>query len=286
MDKMKCHQWFSEMKNSFNKFIKTFSFILLFIMFLFVLASCTKKDYRRPTNAYYVNDFAEAFSPAVKQNIVQKSEALYDISKEYKDNGGAQIVFASFSLENENELSLWENKKTELFREWKIGKNDMGLLVLFFFIEEEIEGITYQNFIEPVAFEVGYRMSQYLTAIRLGDIYDSIDFEINFDMGITQLLHELLHVICIKAYDFEKFDSWEIARPGYIDYFDNFVEEDTISDLSMSLIPYLFSPYSSLADKLFAFIPAALILVSGGGLVINKGKGGSSGGGGLFRRRR
>ncbi|MFA7506696.1 MAG: hypothetical protein WCZ11_00510 [Bacilli bacterium] len=285
MGKMKYHQWFSGMKNNLNKYIKITGFCFLFIFFGFILASCNNKSYPRPTQAYYVNDFAEVFLPATKHNIIKKGEDLYDISKSYEDNGGTQIVFASFIVENETDLSSWETNKTELFREWKIGKNDMGVLVLFFFIEEEIDGITYKTFVEPVGFEIGYRMTQYLTSSRLGIIYNSIDFESDFDMGVTQLLHEILRVICTKAYNFEEFDSWEIAKEGYQDYYDNFFEEDVITDIPMNIILFIFSPYSSVLDKILAIIPFALILL-GGGFVINKGKGGSSGGAGLFRRRR
>lgn len=285
-DKTKYHQWFSEMKISLIKFLKITGLIFSLLLFLFIITSCSKKEFQRPTRAYYVNDFAEIFSSAVKKNIIQKSEDLYDISKQYKDNGGAQIVFASFLLDNEAEINSWETKKTELFRQWKIGKNDMGLFVLFFFIEEEIEGLTHKKFIEPIAFEVGYKMDQYLTSIRLGNIYDSINFNLDFDMAVTELLHELLKVICLKAYNFEKFDSWEIAKPGYQEYFNNYVEEDIISSVSMSFLPYLFSPYSSLQEKLLTFFSAVFIVISSGKVFINRGKGGSSGGGGLFRRRR
>lgn len=286
MAKQKFLQWFSEMLTKLNKPIKFLGFCSLFIILLLIITGCSNRDYQRPTKAFYVNDFAESFSPALKRNIVQKGEALYDLSKDDKDNGGAQIVFASFTVKDETEIASWNYNKTELFREWKIGKNDMGLLVIFFFLEEEKEDIIYKEFVEPVAFEVGYRMSQYLTAIRLGNILDSINFEDDFEMGVTHLLHELLSVICLKAYDFDEFDSWEVASPGYQEYFETYVEEDVIGDVSMNLLYYLFSSHSSLTDKLLAFIPSILILVSSGGLIINKGMGGSSGGAGLFRRRR
>ena len=257
-------------------------FALLFSCFLFlmILVGCKSTDFPRPTREFYVNDFAHALTEATKHNIVQKGETLYDLTKDYEGNGGAQIVFITILVESVTQIAEYKIKKSEIFTQYKIGKNDMGLLVLLFFMEENEE----LNYIGLLT-DSGWQMKIYLPSSKQGQIADStIESNPDLEMGIAHFLHELLKVICLEAYDFEEFDDFD--EEGYQEYFDTYVPDDSYDDLSMGLLIYLLSPYSSIEDKLWILIPFILSILLGGGFVINKGGGGISSGAGIFRRRR
>jgi hypothetical protein len=57
--------------------------------------------------------------------------------------------------------------------------------------------------------------------------------------------------------------------------------------VSMNLVMYLISPYSSFWGKFGSILTLVMLVAIGGGsFIINRGGGGSSGGMGVFRRRR
>ena len=66
-----------------------------------------------------------------RQQVLYEGETLYDDTKHIKTNGGAQIVVATFLIDELSEMDTFDS--TGLFRSWKIGKNDMGLLIILFF---------------------------------------------------------------------------------------------------------------------------------------------------------
>lgn len=252
--------------------------ILLILLGMMGLFGCNSVKYPRPTKEFYVNDFANALSDAVEDTIVGEGERLYDMIVDEEDYGGAQIVFATFLVENTEEIAEYD--KTELFRQWRIGKNDMGILVIYFFMTEGEAAV-----LSEVQIEVGYRMEQYLTPSEAGTILDStIMVDDDLEIGTAHLLYELLTVVYCDAYDY---NSFNYDMETYQEYLDTYVStDDDISSIPMDWIFYLLSPYSSWASKIFTLL-AMLVLVGGvgGGVIRTVGGGGSSGGMGIRRRR-
>jgi hypothetical protein len=256
--------------------------LILFALLLFVLSACQKDEYPRPTDAYYINDFANILYEATRDSIRREGERLYEWTEDETD-GGSQLVIATFEVETASDVANYD--KTDLYRQWRIGDDDMGVLVILFFVAFDEEEITYLELVET-QIEVGYRMEQYLTPSQLGVIVDSTwysDENVELDIAVMHLVYELLSAIYIDIYDYESFDYDMSVFEQYL--MDN---PDTSSDaeIPMGLIIYLFSPYATWGDRLSLVIPFLIFLVLGGGLIKNTGGGGSSGGMGIFRRKR
>lgn len=240
-----------------------------------ILFFSSKGDYPRPTSAFYVNDFADVLMMATRSTITREGERLYDMTQDETD-GGAQLVFATFAVDSSEEIAEYD--KTEIYRQWKIGKDDMGALVLLFFID---------GVLEETQIEVGYRMETYLTPTFLGQAVDSTLYSSEWvdqlDMAVANLLYVLLERIYVDAYGY---DSFNYDMDTYYDYLINYDGSSDYDITPMDLIVYLLSPFSSSGDKwLFGLLAAFVILYGGGSVLGNRGAGGSSGGMGIFRRR-
>ncbi|RJX26061.1 MAG: hypothetical protein C4537_03280 [Acholeplasma sp.] len=267
--------------------IRNLSLLLVIGGLSLILFGCQNDEYPRPTAEYYVNDYANVLYQATRDSITREGERLYEWTEDEVD-GGAQLVVATFEIENLSEIAEYD--KTEIFRQWEIGKNDMGLLVIMFFMPETIDEIDYLV-LKETQVEVGYRMEQYLTPGELGNIVDNTLYSDEWafdelDISVMHMVYELLSVIYTEAYGYESFNyDMEVYREYLINNPD--VSDDD-SHLPLSFILYLLSPFSSSSDRLSAILYVVIFLVLGGGglAVRNKGGGGSSGGMGIFRRRR
>ncbi len=260
--------------------------IMMISSLLLILFGCKKDEYPRPTNQYYVNDYANILYQATRSSITREGERLYRVTQDEND-GGAQLVVATFVVENLSEIANYN--KTDIYRQWKIGDNDMGVLVLLFFEESKINDIDYLELVET-QIEVGYRMEQYLTPSQLGMIVDetllSDEWNDELDMGVMHMVYELLSAIYIDCYDYESFNyDMEVYEDYLLLHPD--VEGDD-SHVPLSWILYLISPFASSGERFSAILPFIIFfIIGGGGLIVkNKGGGGSSGGMGIFRRRR
>jgi hypothetical protein len=264
-------------------FIKAFAVLLLAAMIFVALSSCQKKNcsYPRPSREFYCSDFAEALLPGSRHNFIVEGERLYEDTKEIEEIGGAQVVVATMLLDSEDQAA--EIDRTELFREWRIGKNDMGLLILLLFVENG-------EYLELVRteIEIGYRMESYITAARAGYVVDNClyneEWEGSVDMGLGEMYYELLSDIYTKAYGYESFDY---DMETYRDYLINYSDDNSAESLvPMSFWVYLFSPYSPPWSKAFGIGGILLVLLLGGGGFVmgrTKGGGGRSGGYGIRR---
>jgi len=268
-----------------SRWIKKSFLILIMSSFVLLIYGCKKDEYPRPTNQYYVNDYANILYQATRRSITKEGERLYDLTTEETD-GGAQIVLATFEVENLTDIANYN--KTDIFRQWEIGKNDMGLLILLFFIEEEIDEIPYLVLVET-QIEVGYRMEQYLTPTQLGQIVDDTIYSDSYeelDMSVMYMVYELLSAIYIDAYGYKSFDYDMDVYEEYLLSNPDVSSDD--SHVPLSWLFYLFTPFASFEDRLGLILPVIIFLILGGGgiAIKNKGGGGSSGGMGIFRRRR
>jgi len=259
-----------------NRIKGFFFFILIVGGGIYLLFFNKKQDIPRPTSDYYVNDYADQLSNAVEDTIVANCEYLYEDTLDLPD-GGTQVVFATFHVDSLDDIANYD--KTEIYRQWKIGKNDMGVLVLYFF-DSSSEALL------EMQVELGYRMEQYLTPSMIGNIIDNTIMQTDdLEMGTAHLLFEILSAIYANAYG-DYYYPFEYDMDEYQDYLLNYSStDDDISSIQMSYISYLISPYSSLASKIFAGFAILFLLGIGGGFAINRGGGGSSGGMGIFRRR-
>ena len=260
-----------------TKYVRFGVFLILIaigITLFFVIRDNT--EYPRPTREFYVNDYADRLSDAAEAMIVSESAQMYDISKDY-DDGGTQIVVATFAAESIGEIQEKYNA-TDIYRQWGIGDRDMGALILFFFVGEEIY----------VQIEPGYRMEPYLLPIEQDSyIKTAIDGEDDTSRGAVHLLYLILIDVYDSVYDLEYTDPLDVKMSDYDDFaLDYIPSEDDYSSVSMSYLVYLFSPFSSWGMRIFSGIMALLFFGLGGGFVRVVGGGGRSGGMGIFRRKR
>ncbi|MDD4184917.1 MAG: TPM domain-containing protein [Candidatus Izemoplasmatales bacterium] len=266
-----------------SKLIKIVLFLVIVVFGIISLFSGAG-EYPRPTNEFYVNDFANVLLPGTRATIVSEGERLYELTED-ETEGGAQIVIATFAVESIADIAKYN--KTEIFRQWRIGKNDMGILVLLFFVEETTDDFTYLEFYE-CQIEPGIRMEQYLTPGIEGRIMDetimSATWEDDLDMGVANLLYELLSLVYVDAYGYSAFNYDMEEFEDYLVTYSGDFDEDMVP---MNLLMYLLSPYSSFWNKFSAILVMVLIGGFGGGaLIANRGGGGTSGGMGVSRRRR
>ena len=248
---------------------------ILLVLLVTLLVACQKKDYPDPKPKFYVNDYADALMTYTENEIVAYNRYLYETY------GEVQIVYATFLVESAEEMADYD--KTDLFRQWKIGKNDMGLLVLLFFEETSVD-VTLSTTLVGYAFEVGYRLEPYLPAGFLGetasetllsdahsDISDLMVVHLNFEL-LNKLYVDLYEETAI-AYDIDDFYN-ELIHAPYVP------DEENQSNL------WFLSSLFDGSKTSIIFIIAFAFLGGGFGVVRLRGGGGSSGGAGLFKRRR
>lgn len=262
--------------------IKKILSILILFTILIVLSACKKDEYPRPTNAFYINDYANILYEATRDSIRREGERLYEDTQDRTD-GGAQLVIATFEVETLDDVANYD--KTDIYRQWRIGDDDMGILVLLFFQPYTENEIDYLELIET-QIELGYRMEQYVSPAQLGVIVDNTlysDEWDDLDLAVMNMEYELLSAIYVDVYGYESFDYDMEVYEEYLINNPNTSYEDPIP---MSLIIFLLSPFSTWGEKLSAVLPILFVFILGGGFIFNKGGGGSSGGAGIFRRRR
>lgn len=259
--------------------------VVLLLGLLTLLSSCSQREYPKPTDGYYANDFAEILYGATREQIISEGELLYDDTSELTD-GGAQLVIATFEVEDLDAIENYD--KTELFREWEIGNNDMGLLVILFFVRETIDGTDYLV-LEETQVETGYRMEQVLTPTTLGSILDETlysDTWEDLDSAVMHMTYELIRTIRLEAYDD---DAYVYDMDLFQTYVAMYPDGETTDDDIGSGILYLVLALLLEGDA-WSWIIGGLVFAgfSGGTafIVKNRGGGGSSGGMGIFRRRR
>lgn len=270
----------------FRKLISKNNYVYktIFIVLLLLLSGCTKREYPKPTRDFYVNDYVNAFHPVVQNIIIIEGERLYEETKDIEDIGGAQIVFATFLVESLDDIAKYN--RTDIYREWEIGKNDMGVLVLFFFTETEEDGTTF-IYLEETQIEVGYKMEQYLTAVEQGRLLDNTIYANvydDLDMSIAYLYYEIIKVVYEEVY-YEYYSSFSYDMDDVQDIKDNYFPQ--YSNLDFWSFAWFIMFFTGTADGLWYIIVPTVFVLFGGGIVFrrNRGGGGSSGGYGIFRRR-
>jgi len=262
----------------------------------FGIRSFASNRYPYPSEAYYLNDFAEVFSSTTENFLIGEAESLHETTKDIEDVGGAQIVFATYLLEEGEDLSDYD--KNIMFEEWKIGQNNMGLLAVFFFSRISDETIGCYDLVE-FQIEASDEMMIYLPVTTQLNIYNRTlgyylpkgtptnPYDFDLEIGAASMMNEFLNVAYGHIYDMpDEVIPQEEFDPSYETHW---LSDDSPSrykaNYSLNMLDYFFSPYGTVYDRIIFGCLSALFAVAGGGAGIFKAKGGMSSGGGLFRHR-
>ncbi len=253
--------------------------LLSLVILTLTLVSCQKSSLPKPYNQFYVNDYADALMTYTEREIVSYNRYLYETY------GEIQIVYVTFLINDEKDIDKYD--KTELFRSFKIGKNDMGLLVILYFSKDDTSEYESKQ-LEAYAIEIGYNLEPYLPIPSLSNlIEENLYHEDNYDIPdlmVMRLNYELLNHFYVNLYE---------ETPIVYDmevYFDELLDAPYLPQDEQQSQFVLFYLISSLFTGSFSPFTFLLIALFGGlstfGLIKLKGGGGSSGGIGLFKRRR
>lgn len=185
-------------------------------MFLVMQLTQPKYTYFKPTSEYYINDNADKLSQGAKWSIYLNSEMLYEDSLDEQfpiEVRGSQVVVATYQSEREDFSS------TTLFNEFKIGKNDMGVLIVLLY---DGEG----NFKE-IVYEVGVRMMSYLTFIDMGElISNSLASYYDLELALGEIYFETLERIYDRVYDTDFTYDLEVYEEDIYNFFKPLPSED------------------------------------------------------------
>jgi len=255
--------------------VQIFSILgLLGVGVYYLILAFSPQDYTLPSAEYYVSDYANVLSSASMDFYLTKSTEVFNRTKG-TDVGGLQIVVATFPITSEDQIED-EYNKTTLFRKWQIGENDMGLLIAYFY-ENDNSGIPS---LVNTSVEIGYRLNSYLTAGAMGQILDQ-DLTAGADEETAQahVYSDVLAHVLPDAYGIEvtPFDE-----EGYLDYLIHYDGPAYAISKPLSKLEYAFS-MGGFWDQFG--IPAIIfgVVLFGDIFAIGKGAGGSSGGGGVLR---
>ncbi|MGE4571211.1 MAG: YgcG family protein [Candidatus Izemoplasmatales bacterium] len=257
---------------------KIIAFAFIIIYGVFFLVSCKNEPYPKPSNAYYVNDYADKFSPYLESKIRLEGERLFDEELDDGNQPGAQIVFATFAVENESDIETYN--LSDIYNQWKIGKDDLGILVVYFYVGDKDKPESLE--LNLVQIEIGYAMEVYLSPSEAGAILDkTIVASEDEDTGSAHLLYELLTLVYDEVYDISfnyDLETYEYYREDYDEYSD-------YDGLWEWILFVILSPSSSWLEKGILSVLGIIFLGSGGLIIKNVAGGGGSGGMGIRRRK-
>lgn len=135
-----------------------------------------------PTSDFYVNDFSGIFSEEQKDQLVSNAASLEN------DYNGIQIVITTINSLDGNSI---ENYAVKMYNQYKIGKDDMGLLILLATEDQQIR------------VEVGRAMEGYINNSKAGRFIDNYAIpylkENKFDEGLISLQEAFINEISSKV---------------------------------------------------------------------------------------
>ena len=123
--------------------------LLWLLMFQTVFAAGT--EIPDPTPEFYVNDFANVFSEDQRISLIVKAEDLA------KTTDKMQVVITTMETLNGEDPTKFAN---EMYKEYQIGENDMGALILLLTQDREIK------------VQLGKNVEPYLSVRKLGSLVD------------------------------------------------------------------------------------------------------------------
>lgn len=163
-----------------RKSIKGFIAIFIIVLGIYFLPTTTLAKINIPsaTSDFYVNDFANVFSPDEKARLMNNAVSLSN------EHNGIQVVITTVeSLEGDT----IENYALEMYNQYGIGKDDMGLLILLSTGDRQIR------------IEVGKAMESYINDSKAGRFIDKYAIpslkENKFNEGLINLQEALISQI-------------------------------------------------------------------------------------------
>ena len=161
-----------------RKSLKNFgvTFLALFLMlFQFSTIVFAKTNIPQATDEFYVNDFANVLSDEEEKRLLDKAVTLAE------ESDGIQVVLSTVESLDGNPI---ENYALEMYNQYKIGKDDMGLLILLSTGDRQIR------------IEVGKAMEAYINDSKAGRLMDEYAIpylkEDKFNEGLINLQESLI----------------------------------------------------------------------------------------------
>lgn len=161
-----------------RKSLKNFgvTFLALFLMlFQFSTIVFAKTNIPQATDEFYVNDFASVLSDEEEKRILDKAVTLAE------ESDGIQVVLSTVESLDGNSI---ENYALEMYNQYKIGKDDMGLLILLSTGDRQIR------------IEVGKAMEAYINDSKAGRLMDEYAIpylkDDKFNEGLINLQESLI----------------------------------------------------------------------------------------------
>lgn len=152
-------------------------FIAIFILAIVLLTPVVYAEGNIPdaTSDFYVNDFASVFSSSEKTRLMDKAIALSE------EHNGIQVVVTTVKSLNGSPI---EDYAYEMYNQYGIGKDDMGLLILLATEDREIR------------VEVGKSMEAYINDSKAGRFIDKYAIpylrDNKFNEGLINLQEALI----------------------------------------------------------------------------------------------
>ncbi len=261
------------------KRLKTPALAVFALSALLLVSGCAKKDAFPASNAFYINDQAEALLSSSKYLIYATSLNLYEntsqtsAAKEGKTNG-AQVVVAT-ALAPVDSLP-----STDIFNEWGIGDNDMGLFLLLYFAPSEDD--EYSKEYLGTVFEIGSQMAGHISMSRLISIFDATWptsglSAADYDTKLVNFYLEVVEEISEKVYlntSFSPSQKLEWYEENKYESFFNFIPSGTVAAKGLPWWAVLLIILGALV--LTGTSPLLSLLLGNGSGTTHKGGGGSS----------
>lgn len=251
--------------------MKRWVLALLVLFSVSVLIGCmrvsTITEHSKPTEAFYINDFADALLLSTQWYILSNSEGLYEDSMTADfindDDRGAQVVVVTI-LGQKGSLDT-----VDLFNEWGVGKNDMGFMMILYF-KEGPDYPLYQDY----EFIWGRHFETFasVTPGELVLLWNATFNAINFEAGFMHFYFELMSRIYVDIYGYS---SYTYDLNDYLDeQYDSFppIPNETESTIELWVIVLYIVIFIVLGFTFSGIIPILFVFTR----KVNVGGGGST----------
>lgn len=217
------------------KKIKTLWILIIFIFMSLFLLGCESARVIKPTEHYYINDYADVLNDATVLNIAGEGDRLFTSTDDIMHPGTILIVNTFL---NDGETDLETNEVDDLMNRWSIDNNGMGVIINIYFrySGETLELYQTDYAISPL-FEIymnDYQMDFIINRTLYHSNWDDTD---QIDLPVMHMYYELLEFIYVNIYDYVNFtydmNIFEI-------YLSSYQGDDEVYKTPMSYIHYMF----------------------------------------------
>ncbi len=164
------------MRKLINFIVAVFSIATLMFTTVYAEISIPKA-----TSEFYVNDFSDILSESEEVQMIEKAKSLSD------EHGGVQVVVTTIKSLEGNSI---EDYSYEMYNQYGIGKDDMGLLILLATEDRQIR------------IEVGKSMEAYFNDSKAGRFIDNYAIpylkENRFNEGLISLQEQCIKEIVLQ----------------------------------------------------------------------------------------